>query len=725
MMKKNIKVKQRDLTDCGAACLASVSAYYQLEMPVSRIRQMACTDQSGTNALGMVEAAEKLGFAAKAVKAVDAEGKPNFESLSKVPKPAIAHIVGKNKLRHFVVVYDINQKQVTVMDPGDGEIIKYTLGEFAEIWTGILILLVPDEDFIARNEKVSILKRFWFLFKPHRHTFLQALVGSLVYTVLGLTTSICVQKIIDNVIPDGNRNLLHLVSVIMIAAALLSLMIGYLRSLMMMRSGVLINSRLILGYYKHLLKLPQSFFDTMRSGEIISRMGDAAKINTFINNSLLNIVVNVFTIIVSFTIMFTYYWKLALLMLIVIPVYLVIFLIYNNVNKIVQRKLMEDGAELESQLVESINASGTIKRFGIEDFANVKTENKFVQLTRTGWRSGINELVTNSASGTFSSLFVTILLWIGTSYVLDGAITAGELMSFYSLTGYFMSPVAALVGVNRVFQNAKIAADRLFEIFDLEPEDTNENKIAFSRQQCGNITFEDVSFRYGTRTEVFEHFNIEFEKNKISAVIGESGSGKTTLASLLQNLYPLQSGNIRIGGTDIRNIRNQDLRALVGVVPQRIDLFHGTIADNIVLDDFNPDWQKVYDICNEVGVTEFAEKLAHGLQTEVGENGLQLSGGQRQRIAIARALYQNPEILILDEATSSLDSASEQRIKDIVQHLKKQGKTIILIAHRLGTIRNADVIFVLKDGKLVEKGTHEELIRQNSHYAGFWRIQTQ
>lgn len=722
-MNHNIKVRQRDISDCGAACLSSISAYYKLELPVSRIRQMACTDQRGTNVLGMVEAAEKLGFAAKAVKALDTEGQPNLDSLSKVPKPTIAHIVKKD-LRHFVVVYAVSPKKITVMDPATGEMENYSPEEFSQLWTGILILLVPDDDFEERNEKISIVKRFWFLFKPHRHTFAQALVGSLVYTILGLATSICVQKIIDYVIPDGNYNLLHLLGIIMIVAALLSLVIGYLRSLMMMRSGVLINSRLILGYYKHLLKLPQSFFDTMRSGEIISRMGDAAQINVFINSSLLGIVVNIFTIIVSFTIMFTYYWKLALLMLITIPVYLIIYLTYNRVNKSVQRKLMEDGADLESQLVESINSAGTIKRFGIEEFANIKTENRFVQLTRTSWKSGINELITNSASGTFSSLFVTVLLWIGTSYVLEGTITAGELMSFYSLTGYFMSPVVALVGVNRVFQNAKIAADRLFEIFDLEQEDDGTQKIPLNREQCGDVTFENVSFRYGTRVEVFKDFNITFKQNEISAIIGESGSGKTTLASLMQNIYPLQKGHIRIGGTDIRHISNSDLRSIVGVVPQRIDLFHGTIVDNIVLDDYDPDWNNFYSICNEIGILEFAEKLPDGIQTEIGENGVQLSGGQRQRIAIARALYHNPEILILDEATSSLDSASEQKIKDIIRHLKEKGKTVILIAHRLGTTRNADTIFVLKDGQLVEKGSHEELLTLDNHYAKYWNIQT-
>lgn len=507
-------------------------------------------------------------------------------------------------------------------------------------------------------------------------------------------------------------------------STILSLFIGYARSLFMMRTGIQINSRLILGYYKHLLKLPQSFFDTMRSGEIISRMGDAAKINSFINETLLNVIINLFTVIVAFTLMFSYHWKLALLMIIIIPVYSTIYMLYNRVNRTVQRRMMEEGAELQAQLVESINSAGTIKRFGIENYVNIKTEDRYIKLARTGYKSGLYSLVSSSASTLFSGTFTTMLLWAGAGFVLDNVITPGELMSFHSLMGYFMGPVVSLVGVNKLYQDARIAADRLFEIFDLEQEDGDEQKVRFDREQCGDIVFEHVTFRYGSRTEVFRDFNITFKKGRISAIVGESGSGKTTLVALLQNLYSLQSGTIRIGGTDIKHVSNADLRSLVSIVPQRIDLFEGSVISNIVLDDFNPDWERVYQICCKVGISGFIEKLPNGINTNIGENGVQLSGGQRQRLAIARALYHEPEILILDEATSALDSESEQQIKAIVNTLKKQGKTIILIAHRLGTVMTSDRIFVLEEGKLVEEGTHRELIVAGKHYAGFWHSQT-
>ena len=692
-------------------------------MPISLIRRVTCTDKRGTNVLGLVEAASELGFACKGVKAVDDDGELSIDILKKVPKPTIAHIVYKDNLQHFVVIYKVTEKYVFVMDPAVGEIEKWAIDSFINRSTGVLVLLVPNDDFVKVNQKNSISSRFWFLFKPHTNTYVQALVGSLIYTILGLATSIGIQKIIDQVIPDGNYNLLNLICVILVFSTILSAAIGYVRALMLMRSGIMINAKLILGYYQHLLTLPQSFFDSMRSGEIISRISDAAKINTFINNALLNIVVNVFTIIVAFALMFQYYWKLALIMLVAIPVYATIYFIYNAINKKVQRKIMEEAADLQSQLVESISSSSTIKCFGIESFTNQKTENRYVRLVRTGWDSGKYGLVTSTLSNSFSSLFVTLLLWIGTSYVLQGIITPGELMSFHTLTGYFLGPAISLVGVNRVFQDAKIAAERLFEIFDLEPEEANSN-IRISKDEINDIRFENVKFRYGTRENVFDDLSITFKKGQVSAIVGESGSGKTTIASLIQNLYTVQNGKIFIGSHNIKDICTDDLRKFIGVVPQKIDLFHGSIADNIILDDYSPDWERVNRICNEVGIREFMEKLPNGLNTLVGENGTQLSGGQRQRIAIARALYKNPEVLILDEATSALDSTSEIQIKELIHRLKEQGKTVILIAHRLGTILEADEIFVLQNGSLAEQGSHNQLMNNRGLYYSFWINQT-
>jgi len=723
-MNKDILIKQHDITDCGAACLASISAHYGLRLPISKIRQMASTDRKGTNVLGLMEAAGKLGFEVKAVKSKNPDGTNKTEPLYKIPTPAIAHIIKGGKLLHYVVIYGIKKDKIQIMDPGTGELEWQELEEFNKEWTGVLVLLLPKDDFEKGDRKVSMFARFKFLLRPHKKAVTESIFGAVIYTLLGLATSIYVGKIVDNVIPNGNGNLLNLLSVLMIVILILSLFIDAVKTVYMLKTGIKIDTRLILGYYKHLLRLPQSFFDTMRSGEIISRVNDAVKIRSFINETLVGLMVNIFTVIFAFALMFTYYWKLAVIMILIIPLYVVVYVLYNRVNKVVLRKGMEQAAELNAQLVESVNTAGTVKRFGLEEYEDIKTENRFVTYIRTVYRSSINALWANMSSTAISRLFTIILLWAGTYFVLDNVITSGELMSFYSLISYFIGPIAALVGVNKTYQDAKIAASRLFEIMDLDVEEVS-GKVRLDKEQIGDITFDNVSFRYGTRTEVFKDFSVTFKAGRVSAIVGESGSGKTTLAALLQNLYELQEGHIRIGGVDVRHIDNSDLRSLVCVVPQNIDLFEGTIMENVTLDDYDPDISRVLDICREVGILEFIEGLPMGFNTNIGENGVQLSGGQRQRLAIVRALYRNPEILVLDEATSSLDSESEKSIKRIVSRLKEQGKTVLLIAHRLGTVMNSDEIFVLKEGKLVEQGTHSALVASRGEYARFWKAQTE
>ena len=714
-MRSTVKVKQRDITDCGAACLASIAAFHHLQLPVSRIRQLASTDKKGTNVLGILEAANKLGFDAKGVRG-------EFDSLFKIPKPAIAHVIVRKALHHYVVIYNATPKYIEVMDPGLGQMHRYSHDEFKEIWTGVLILLWPNQNFEIGNQKISVVSRFWKLMAPHRAVMTQAIFGALIYTVIGLSTSIYVQKIIDYVLIDGNRNLLNLMSVVMIALLAVQLFIGASKSVFTLRTGQSIDAQLILGYYKHLLKLPQQFFDTMRVGEIISRINDAVKIRAFVNDVIINIAVNIFIVALAFALMFTYYWKLALVILLIVPFYALIYFITNRLNKKVERKRMENAAELESQLVESLNSVHTIKSFGLESFTNLKTEVRFITLLKTVYKSGLNHIFTGNSTEFFSRLFTIILLWVGAGFVLDNQITPGELLSFYALIAYFTGPVSSLIGMNKTIQNAVIAADRLFEIMDLERE-KDENKIKLTTEMIGDISFKDVNFRYGSRVTVFENLNLEIPKGKVTAIVGESGSGKSTLMAMLQNLYPLQSGNISIGNYDLKYIENDSLRSAIGVVPQKIDLFAGNVIENIAVGDYQPDMKKIIAICTSLGIMEFIEKLPNNFNTYLGENGATLSGGQKQRIAIARALYKDPEILILDEATSSLDSASEQYVQRMIEILKSRQKTIIIIAHRLSTICRADKIVVLDKGTVVEEGRHDEMITAGKNYYKLWKQQ--
>lgn len=715
MKRAGIRIKQHDITDCGAACLASVSAFYRLHLPLSRIRQFAHTDRTGTNIAGLLEAAQKLGFDAKGVRG-------NRESLFQIPKPSIVHLIINDTLQHYVVLYKIGRGKVKIMDPGRGEIMTMTLDDFIKEWTGVLVILMPGENFFPGNKKTSLYRRFWYLLKPHKYTLIQSLFGSFFYTLLGFTTSIYIQKITDHVLVNGNLKLLNTMSVFMILLLMLQVCLSVFKDVFLIRTGQEIDARLILGYYRHLLKLPQQFFDSMRVGEIISRINDAVKIRMFINNTSLSFMVNIFIVLFSFSIMFAYYWKLGLLMLCLIPIYAVVYFITNYFNKKTERKIMQSSADLESQLVESLNSMSTVKQFGLEDLAHEKTEIRFIKLLKAGYQSSINHVFSQASTQSVSNLFTILLLWAGSYYVLAKELTPGELLSFYVIAGYFTSPVSGLISSNKSIQNALIAADRLFEIMDIERE-SSINQYPLPKVDLGDICFKNITFGYGARESIFKNFNLSLKQGEISAIVGESGSGKSTLIHLLQHLYALKQGSIFIGKHDLAYIEKRSLKDLIGVVSQKIHLFVGTVTENIAVGCSRVDMEKLLDICKMLGMLHFIENLPHGFNTCLGEDGASLSGGQKQRIAIARALYKDPAILILDEATSSLDSTAEKFVLSAIARFRDRGHTVILISHRLSSLVQADRIFYLYRGKVIEKGQHRHLINQKGPYQKLWEKQ--
>lgn len=709
-------VKQRDVTDCGAACLASITSHYGLQLPVSRIRQLANTDQRGTTVLGMTKAAQQFGFNAKAVRGP-------IESLDSIPLPAIAHLIVRERLQHYVVIYKSGRDQLTVMDPATGRMEELPRDTFAKQWTGVLILVTPDETFKPGNHKRSLASTLWSLLMQRKSVFLQALAGAVVYTLLGLSTSFYVKILVDYVFIQKNTNLLNLISLLMIGLLAMQLFISVVKSVLTLQTGQAIDRQLILGYHQHLLKLPQSFFATMRTGEIISRINDAVKIRAFINDALLTVLVNILVIVFSFSLMFAYHPRLTLLLAASIPLYLLVYAITSRLNRTVERRMMEESADLEAQLVESIQSMSTIKSLGIENVAQGKTFLRFDKLLQTMYTSGRNTIFSGAATEHVSKLFTILLFWAGTHYVLDQTLTPGELLSFYALIAYFTGPVSSLIGMNRVTQSAMIAADRLFEIMDLETEDAPGKKLPLTRKSMGDIRFSHVSFRYGGRDNVLEDVTFTIPQGKFTAIVGESGSGKSTLISVLQGLYPVQSGEVRIGHHDIRHVDIATLRSLIGVVPQRIDLFAGNVIDNIAPGCEEPNMQRIVELCHQLGILPFIEQLPAGFDSYLGENGTLLSGGQKQRVAIARALYRDPEIIILDEATASLDPVSEQFVRNTLEDLRRQGKTIIFIGHRLGSVRTADKIVVLDNGRLAEEGTHEGLYATRGYYYRLWQYQ--
>lgn len=712
MSVKMVCVKQQDVTDCGAACLVSIAASYGTNFSVSKVRQTAGTDKRGTSMLGMVEAATKMGFNAKAVRA-------GIEVIRQIPLPSIAHVLLENGLQHFVVLYSIKREQLVYMDPATGTLVKSRHSDFSKIWTGVLLLLEPSGSILIAHKTKSTKKRIYDLLTANRSLLLQGFIGALVYTLLGLSLSIYIQKLVDTILVDGDLGLLNLVSIMMIFLLCIQQYTGTFKTLLGLQVGQRMDATLISHYLRHLLKLPQFFFDTMRKGEVLSRINDAVMIRNFVSDTVMQIVVNLLILICSFLVMFLYSIKLALMMLLLLPIYGILYYLSNKINRYWQRKLMEKGATMETELVGTLQASTTIKRFGLEEVMIEKNESGLIALLRTVYDTGIRNIALSSVAEFVTRFFTLLILWIGSILVIEKALTPGTLLSFYSIIGYFTGPVLVLIGTTKSFQEAMIAADRLFEIMELEPEEASQVGRLPQSFNEGDIVFDQVGFRYGSRQTVFNELSFQITVGSCIGIAGESGSGKSTLLHLLLRLYPIQKGHIYIGGVDINDISLPVLREKIAVVPQDTDILSGTVLENICLNK-NIVIDDVIQLCQQVGLDDFIRSLPEGYHTVLQEQGSDLSGGQKQKIGIVRALYRRPSVLLLDEATASLDTISESAVQECLQYYRPRGVTIMIVAHRLTTLQFCDEILVLQDGKLIERGSHDELIQQLGLYATMW-----
>ncbi len=679
----------------------------------------------GTNLLGLSVAAERLGFQATGVRA-------QWESLEdEVNFPCVAHIVNDRGLGHFIVVWDVDDDKVIVSDPAVG-VETWSKEKFLQRWRihrsaedgeqfGALLLLVPTAAMHQANEmhKGARWGKLWFVLKPRLPLVIEVFVCALIVTFLGLGTSFFMQILMDSVFVHQKVSMLNLLAIGMVLLYIFRTAIGNLRQYLMMHLAQKIDLEMILQYYGHLLRMPIRFFRTRQVGEILSRMQDTSKVRALIQGTTLSLLLDILTFIFASIVMFYYNAKLTLLVLAFLPVFAISIYLLRKPIQAVQRKSMEQSAELEAHLVESVSGIATLKSFAAEKNIRRKTEEKFVRVMKTGFQGGMISMVTGTIGGFLSSFAGLFILWYGGHQLIEGELSLGQLMFFNSMVGYLLGPMEGISGMVVSIQDALIALDRLNETLDLEPEQKPDFKGFAPQEVRGEFAIEKMKFSYGHRDPVLKGISLKIPAGTTVALVGESGSGKTTLSNLLTRFDDPTEGEILLDGVNLRDWDIHTLRKNMGIVPQDTFLFRGKIRDNIALGKPDASFEEIMEAAKRANIHDFISQLPERYETQIGERGVDLSGGQRQRLAIARALLHNPKILILDEATSNLDSETESAILKTLDEVKV-GRTTVLIAHRLSTVMKADLIVVFHKGEIVEVGTHDELISRGGRYFTMW-----
>lgn len=716
MLRKYVCIKQHDITDCGAACLATISKQYGFHTSITKIREVAGTDKQGTNAYGVIKAAEKLGFTAKGVKG-DQEA-----FFSEFPLPCIAHVIVEGKLLHYVVIHKITKKSIIIADPGKG-LTKLKPDEFFKIWTGVLILMAPAPAFEKGDETKGLFARFFGLLMPQRRLIMHIFFASLVFTALGILGSFYFKFLLDDILQYNLEKTLHIISVGILILYLFKTLLGAFRSQLLLYLSQKLDIPLILGYYQHVLGLPMNFFGTRKIGEIISRFMDASKVRDAISGATLTIMIDTLMALVGGIILYTQNKFMFGISVIIAVLYGVIVLIFNKPIRNINRKQMEDNAQLTSYLVESLNGIETVKAFNAEGEANLKTELKFIKLLKNIFKGGWISNLQHSITGFISSGGGLVILWVGANSVIKGDMTIGQLITFNALLAYFLDPIKNLINLQPMMQTAIVASDRLGEIFDLtlEKAECDEKKLKPTSLR-GTIQINGLDFRYGTRDLVLRNINMKIQPGEKIALVGESGSGKTTLVKLLMNFYPWEKGDILVNEYNIKDIHLEFLRERIAYISQDIFLFSGSILENLKLGNDAATMEEIIDACKMAKAHDFINSFPLRYETRLEENGNNLSGGQKQRLAIARAILKKPDIFIMDEATSNLDSISEKAIEKTIEKVCENVTTII-IAHRLSTIKRCDRIFVMEKGEFVESGTHKSLMAEKARYYELWKEQ--
>lgn len=711
--------KQPDLKDCGPTCLRIISKHYGKSIPLQQIRNLSETTREGSSMLGLSDAAEDIGFRSIGVQV-------DFTTLSDdVPLPCIVHW---NK-QHFVVVYKIDKiGKVYISDPSYG-LITYDKHEFIRNWIGEdateqteegIALILETTPAFYKNEfdDAESKASFSFLSKyllKYKSLVIQLGIGLLAGSVMALILPFLTQSIVDVGIQNQDLNFIYLILLAQIMLFFGRTGIEVIRSWILLHLSTRINISIISDFFIKLMKLPISYFDSRMTGDIMQRINDHHRIEQLLTNSSLNTLFSLVNLIIFSIVLLLYDYRLFFVYLVGSGLYIGWITFFLRKRKELDYKRFSQVSQEQSKVIEIVNGMQEIKMHNAEKKKRWDWEFLQVKLFKIQIKS-LSLEQWQSVGGNFINQMKDILVsFLSAKLVLTGNLTLGMMLSVQYIIGQLNSPLLQLVDFIRQTQDAKISLERLGEIHDKHDEENNDEHYITEIPQK-DIEIKDLSFRYlGSDTFIFENLKLTIPYQKTTAIVGASGSGKTTLLKLLMKFYELTEGEIKIGNVSLKNISPRIWREQCGVVMQEGYIFNDTIAQNIAVGEDHIDKNKLRKAVEIANIKDFIENLPLSYNTKIGNEGIGVSGGQRQRLFIARAVYKSPEYIFFDEATSALDANNEKVIMENLEQFFK-GKTAIVIAHRLSTVKHADKIIVLDKGKVVEEGTHLELVALEGEY---------
>ena len=707
---KHTFVPQIDARDCGVAALASIAKFYGSDFSLAHLRELAKTNKEGTTALGIVKAANEMGFETRPVQA----DKTLFD-MSDVPYPFIVHVNKEGKLQHYYVVYQTKKDYLIIGDPDPSvKITKMSKERFFSEWTGVAIFLAPKPSYQPHKDKKNGLLSFLPLIFKQKSLIAYIVLSSLLVTIINIGGSYYLQGILDEYIPNQMKSTLGIISIGLIITYILQQAMSFSRDYLLTVLSQRLSIDVILSYIRHIFELPMSFFATRRTGEIISRFTDANSIIDALASTILSLFLDVSILILVGGVLLAQNPNLFLLSLISIPIYMFIIFSFMKPFEKMNHDVMQSNSMVSSAIIEDINGIETIKSLTSEENRYQNIDSEFVDYLEKSFKlTKYSILQTNLKQGTKLVLNIFIL-WFGAQLVMSSKISIGQLITFNTLLSYFTTPMENIINLQTKLQSAKVANNRLNEVYLVESEFQVQENPVHSNFLMGDIEFDDLSYKYGFGRDTLTDINLTIKQGDKVSLVGVSGSGKTTLAKMIVNFFDPYKGQITINHQDIKNIDKKVLRRHINYLPQQAYIFNGSILENLTLGGNNMISQEdILKACELAEIRQDIERMPMGYQTQLSD-GAGLSGGQKQRIALARALLTKSPVLILDEATSALDVLTEKKVIDNLMSLTD--KTILFVAHRLSIAERTNRVIVLDQGKIIEVGSHQELIQAQGFY---------